>query len=106
MDRAIGAAGERLANHLRGARGARTADHDLAALLLLEAQRFLERVGIRLVQFEAGVGVANPRLLIVDAQLPFTGDDLFYADGYFHGFAVKLPTSNSQLPRQQVRTRV
>ena len=62
VDRAIGAAGERLTNHLRRARRAGGADHDLAAVLLLEPQRLLERVRVGLVQLEAGVGVADPRL--------------------------------------------
>ena len=65
VDGAVGAARERLANHLRGARGPGRADHDLAAVLLLEAQRLFERVGVGLVQLEAGVLVANPRLRLV-----------------------------------------
>ena len=88
VDRAIGAAGQRLANHLRRARRAGRADDDLAAVLLLQPQRFLERVGVGLVQLEAGVLVADPGLLIVDAQLPLARDDLLDADGNFHELSV------------------
>ena len=84
MDRAIGAARQRLANHLGRTRRPGAADHDLSAVLLLQPQRFLERVGVRLIQFEAGVGITNPGLLIVDAQLPLAGHDLFDAHGYLH----------------------
>jgi hypothetical protein len=84
VDGAIGPARQRLAQHLRGARRAGRADDDLAAVLLLEAQRFFERVGVRLVQLEAGVLVADPRARVVDAQLPLAGDNLFDAHGDFH----------------------
>ena len=46
---------------------AETDDH-FAALLLLEAQRLFERVGVRLVQLEAGVPIADPRPRLVDAH--------------------------------------
>ena len=63
MDGAVGAAGERLADHLGGAGRAGRADDDLAAVLLLQPQRLFERVGVGLVQLEAGVLVADPGLL-------------------------------------------
>jgi len=39
-------------------------------VLLLEPQALLERIGVRLIQLEGGVLVANPRPLVVDAGLP------------------------------------
>ena len=70
-------------------------DHHFAGVLLLQPQRFLERVGVRLVQLEAGVLIANPGLRVVDAKLPLPGDDLFDADGDFHWLAVcQLPASS------------
>ena len=61
-------------------------DDDLAAVLFLEPQRLLERVRVRLVQLPARVLITDPGLRVVDADLPLTGDDLFDADGDFHGF--------------------
>ena len=49
-----------------------------------EAQRLFERVGVGLVQLEAGVLVADPGLLVVHAQLPLARHDLLDADGDFH----------------------
>ena len=72
--------------HLRGARRTGGAHHDLAAVLLLEPQRLLERVGVRLVELEAGVVVADPGLRLVDAQLPLARHDLLDADGDLHAF--------------------
>src|SRR5262249_40741511 len=60
------------------------ADDDLAAVLLLEAQRLFERVGVRLVHLEAGVAFANPRLAVVQARLPLARGHLFDADSYLH----------------------
>jgi hypothetical protein len=54
VDGAVGAAGQRLAHHLRRAGRAGRADHHLAAVLLLQAQRLFERVGVGLVELEAG----------------------------------------------------
>ena len=62
VDGAIGAARQRLADHLRRARRPGRADDDLAAVLLLEPQRLFERVGVGLVELEAGVLVADPGL--------------------------------------------
>ena len=62
VDRAVGAARERLADHLLHARRARRADDHLAAVLLAQAQRLLERVGVRLVHLVADVLLADPRL--------------------------------------------
>ena len=84
VDGAIGAARQRLANHLADAGGAGRADDDLPTVLLLEPQRLFERIGIRLVELEAGVAVANPRAAIGDSQLPLTGDDLLDANRNFH----------------------
>ena len=84
VDRAVRAARQRLANHLRRTRRARREDHHFAAVLLLEPQRLFQRVGVRLVQLEAGVLIANPGLRLVDPKLPLPGDDLFDADGDLH----------------------
>ena len=84
MNRAIGAARESLTDHLRGPRRPGRAYDHFPALLFLEAERLLERVGVGLVQLEAGVVVPDPGLGVVDPQLPFTGDDLLDADSYFH----------------------
>ena len=50
----------------------------------LQAQRFLERVGVRLVHLEAGVLLADPRLGLVEPRLPLARGDLFDADGDLH----------------------
>jgi len=57
-------------------------------VLLLEPQRFFERVGVGLVHLEAGVGLANPGLVVVQARLPLAGGDLLDANGYLHGVNV------------------
>ena len=84
VNRAIGAARQRFAQHLGDPRRAGRADDDLAALLFLETQRLLERVGVRLVHLVAGVLVADPGAVVVQARLPVAGRDLFDADGDFH----------------------
>ena len=86
VNRAIGAARQRLANHLRDARRPGRADDHFAAVLLLQPQRFLERVGVGLVHLEAGVLVANPGLVVVQAGLPLAGGHLLDADGDFHWY--------------------
>ena len=84
VDGAIGAARQRLAKHLRDARRPGRADDHLAAVLLLEPQRLLERVGVRLVHLVAGVLLANPGLGVVQPRLPVAGGDLLDADGDLH----------------------
>ena len=84
VDRAVGAARQRLADDLRDARRPGRADDHLAAVLLLQPQRLFERVGVRLVHLEAGVLLADPGLGVVQARLPLAGGDLFDADGDFH----------------------
>src|SRR5262249_9574341 len=59
-------------------------DDDLAAVLLLQTQRLLERIGVGLVHLEAGVGLANPGLLVVQAGLPLARGHLLDADRSFH----------------------
>ena len=81
VNRAIGAARQRLAQHLRHARRAGRHDDHFPAVLLAQPQRLFERVGVRLVQLPARVLIANPGLRVVDADLPLAGDDLFDADG-------------------------
>ncbi len=73
VDRAIGAARQRLANHLLHARGPGRADHHLAAVLLAQPQALLERVGIGLVHLVGHVLLANPRLVVVQTRLPLAG---------------------------------
>ena len=81
---AIGAAGERLANHRRRARRPGRAHHDLSPVLLLEPQPLLEGVRVGLVHFEAGVGFPDPRLRVVQARLPLARRDLLDTDGDLH----------------------
>ena len=85
MNRPIRAARERLAKHLRRACGSRRAHHDLAAVLFAKAQGLLECVRVGLVHLEAGVLLANAPLRLIDPRLPFTGGDLFDANGDSHG---------------------
>jgi hypothetical protein len=86
MNGAVGAPGKRLPDHLRHARGPGRHDHDLAAVLLLEPQRLLERVRVRLVQFPTGVAIPHPGLGLVDANLPLSGDNLLDRDCDFHSY--------------------
>ena len=65
VDGAVGAARQRLANHLRDARRSGRADDHFAAVLLLQPQRLFERVGVRLVHLEGGVLLADPGLVVV-----------------------------------------
>ena len=60
VDGAIGAARQRLAQHLGDAGGPGRADHDFPAVLFLEPQALLERIGVRLVHLVAGVLLADP----------------------------------------------
>src|SRR5690606_10601446 len=59
-------------------------DDHLSAVLLLEAQRFFERVGVGLVRLPARVRVANPGLRVVDAQLPLARHDLLDTNRNLH----------------------
>ena len=85
VDGAVGAARERFADYLRDARRPRRAHHHFAAVLLLQPQRLFERIRVRLVHLEAGVGFTNPRFVVVEARLPFARRDLFDANGDLHG---------------------
>ena len=67
---AIGAARQRLAQHLGHARGSGRADDHFPAVLLLQAQALFERVRVRLVHLVAGVLLADPACRLVDAGLP------------------------------------
>ena len=84
MQRAIGAAGQGLANHLLHARRPGRADHHFAAVLLAKAQGLLERIGVGLVHFVADVLIADPGLVVVQARLPLAGRDLLDTDCDFH----------------------
>ena len=84
VDGPIRAAGERLTDHLRRpGRPCRYDDH-LAGVFFLETKRLLERIGIRLVQFEARVLIPDPGPGVVDPHLVFAGHDLFDANSYLH----------------------
>ena len=91
VNRAVGAAGQRFADHLLHARRAGRADHHFAAVLLAQAQRLFERVGVGLVHLVADVLLANPRLVVVQARLPLARGHLLDANGNFHD---RQPLSN------------
>src|SRR5690349_11196075 len=95
MNRAVCTAGQRLADHLSRPRRSSRHDNDFAGVLLFETKRLFERVGVRLVQLEAGILVADPALVLVNAKLPLSGDNLFDTDGDFHA---SLPAGSFQLP--------
>ncbi len=97
VQRAVGAARQRLANHLLDAGWSGRADHDLAAQLLTEPQRFLERIGVRLVHLEAGVLLADPGLVVGETRLPLARGDLLDADGDLHTLGSRLSTLDSGL---------
>src|SRR5258708_26757759 len=84
VDGPLGAARQRLANDRLHAGRSGRADHHFAGVLFPQPQRLLQRVGIGLVHLVAGVLLANPRLLIVQAWLPFAGRDLLDADCNLH----------------------
>ena len=85
VNRAIGAARQRLANHLSARARARPSRRRLRRLLLPQPQRLLERVGVGLVHLVADVLLANPGLRVVETRLPLAGGDLLDADGDLHG---------------------
>ena len=85
VQRAIGAARERLANHLLHARRAGRAHHHLAAVLLAQPQALLERIRVRLVHLVTDILVANPGLVVVETRLPLAGRNLLDTDSDFHG---------------------
>jgi len=95
VNRAIGAARERFTDDLGHARRPGRADHHLAAVLLLQAERFFERVGVRLVHLERGVLLADPGFRFVEAGLPLARGDLFDADRDLH--ALNLLNSSAAL---------
>src|SRR5689334_9022914 len=84
MNRAVGAARQRFANHLLNARRTGRADDHFPAVLLAEPQRLFERIGVRLVHLVADVLLADPGLVVVEPGLPLAGGDLFDADGDLH----------------------
>ena len=88
VDGAIGAARQRFAQRLGTRAGPAEQTMTSPAVLLLEAQGFFERVGVGLVQLEAGVPIANPRPRLVDAHRPLARDDLLETDGDLHGRAL------------------
>jgi hypothetical protein len=77
-------------------------------VLLLQAQRLFERVGVRLVHLERSVLFADPGFRIVEAGLPLAGGDLFDANGDLHGKTInaepaELAKKNRPLPLRALR---
>jgi hypothetical protein len=83
VDGAVGALGQGLLDGLLGALGAEGNDDDLAAMLLLEPKRLLERVAVGLVHLETDVGFANPALMFADGQGSVASGNLFDANSDF-----------------------
>jgi hypothetical protein len=83
---AVGPAGQRLAQHLRDARGPGGHGNDFAAVFLTQPQRLFERVGVGLVQLPAGVAVPDPGFRLVDAHLPLARHHLLDTDGDLHSY--------------------
>jgi hypothetical protein len=54
-------------------------------MLFLQPQRFFEREGIRLIDFEAEIVLLNPAAARVDAKLRVARRDLLDGDQDFHG---------------------
>jgi len=95
MNRAIGAARERLANHLLDTRRTGAADHHFPAVPLAQSQRFLERVGVRLVHLVADVLLADPGLVVVEPRLPLAGRNLLDTDGDLRSYPSYFLKSNA-----------
>jgi hypothetical protein len=106
MNRAIGALGQRLAQHLLGARRAGGDHHHLAAVLLLLAQRFFERVGVRLVDLVGNV-LANPRPRLVELEGSIFLRDLLHAYQDLHALTPwgKQESINESTDRRNRRDR-
>ncbi len=85
VDGSVGAAGERLAQHLRDTGGSGGTDDHLTPELLLQAQRFFQRVRVGLVHLVGGVLLTNPGARLVQSGLPVARGNLLDADGDFHG---------------------
>ena len=68
MNCAIGAARQRVFDHALRALWPHRNDHDFAAHFFLDAQRFFERIAIRLVHFERQIGFFDPGEIFIDAQ--------------------------------------
>ncbi len=85
MDRAIGALGESLADGLRRALGTGAERDHFSAVLLLELQACFERVGVRLIDFEAEIVFLNPGAGAVDAERRIPGRSLLDRNNNFHG---------------------
>ena len=83
MDRAIGALGQRLAQHLLRARRAGGNDDDFAAVLFFLAQRLFQRVGVGLVHFVGDI-FANPRPALIQLERGVFLRDLLHAHQDLH----------------------
>ena len=82
----VGAQGERFAQRLAHPLGAEAEHHDLAAGLLLDLERRLERALVALVDDEREVLLLDPRTLLVEAQAGLGVGHLLDADRDLHGF--------------------
>ncbi len=81
---AIGAQGERLAQRLAHALGAEAEHHHLAAALLADLERLLERALVALVDDEREVLFLDPGPLLVEAQASLGVGHLLDADRDLH----------------------
>src|SRR4030095_2410546 len=80
----ICALGQCLADGLSRASRTRTEGNYFSSALLLQLQRFFERVSVRLVDFVAQVRTLNPLAGWVDAQLRVARGHLFDGDNNLH----------------------
>ncbi len=84
MDSAIRTSSKRLTEYLCASRWSGRAHDNLAAMLLTQAKRLLERVGIRLVHLEACILLTNSTTCVIDPRLPLARRNLLDADGDVH----------------------
>src|SRR5262249_3231095 len=90
-----------LTKHLRASRWSGRAHDNLTAMLLTQAERFFERVCIRLVHLEACILLANSTTRVVDPRLPLTRRNLLDADSDLHasivcGFSIQFSVFSFQ----------
>ena len=82
MNRAIGALGQRFAQHLLGTRGTAGNHHDFALVLFALAERLFQRKSIGFVHFVGDV-FANPRAAFVELERCIFLRHLLHADQDF-----------------------
>ena len=84
VNRAISAARQRIFDHALDALRAHRTNDDFAAELFSHAQRFFERVAVRLVDLKGKIALFNPGRVFVDSQDRVFVRDLLHQDDYFH----------------------